>query len=43
MADFDISVIEAANKQFEIEETNGRSKKQQTIRKLTKKNKWKFW
>lgn len=43
MADFDISVIEAASKQFDIEETTGRSKKKQTIKELTKKNKWKFW
>ncbi len=43
MADFDISVIEAANKQFDIEETTARSKKKQTIKELTKKNKWKFW
>ncbi len=43
MADLDISVIEAANKQFEIEETTSRSKKQQTIKDLTKKNRWKFW
>ena len=43
MADLDISVIEAANKQFEIEETSLRSKKKQTIKELTKKNKWKFW
>lgn len=43
MADFDISVIEAANKQFKIEETTARSKKKQTIKELTKKNKWKFW
>jgi len=43
MADFDISVIEAANKQFEIEETTPRSPKKQTIKELTKKNKWKFW
>lgn len=43
MADFDISVIEATNKQFNIEETTGRSKKKQTIKELTKKNRWKFW
>lgn len=43
MADFDISVIEAANKQFDIEETTARSKNKQTIKELTKKNKWKFW
>lgn len=43
MADFDISVIEAANKQFDIEETSARSRKKQTIKELTKKNKWKFW
>ncbi len=43
MADLDISVIEAANKQFEIEETTPRPKKKQTIKELTKKNKWKFW
>lgn len=43
MADFDISVIEAANKQFEIEETTPRFPKKQTIKELTRKNKWKFW
>lgn len=43
MADFDISVIEAANKQFDIEETSARSRKKQTIKELTKKNKWKYW
>lgn len=43
MADFDISVIEAANKQFDIEEIMPRSPKQQKIKDLTKKNKWKFW
>jgi hypothetical protein len=43
MADFDVSVIEAANKQFTLEETAPRSNKRQTIKELTKKNKWKFW
>lgn len=43
MADFDVSVIEAANKQFTLEETVPRSHKRQTIKELTKKNKWKFW
>ncbi|MBN8786962.1 MAG: hypothetical protein J0I84_07720 [Terrimonas sp.] len=43
MADFDISVIEAANKQFEIEEMTPRSPKKQTIMEVTKKKKWKFW
>lgn len=43
MADFGISVIGAANKQFNIESTTSRSKKRQTIRELAKKNKWKLW
>lgn len=43
MADFDISVIEAANKQFEIEEMTPRSSKKQTIKEVTKKKKWNFW
>lgn len=39
MADFDISIIEAANKQFDIEETTACTKKKQTIKELTKMNK----
>lgn len=43
MVDFDISVIEAADIQFKIEETKSPSKKKQTIKEWSKKNKWKFW
>ena len=43
IADFGVSVIEAADEQFKLEETGSHSKKKQTIKELTKKNKWKFW
>lgn len=43
IADFDTSIIKAVNKQFEKEVTTSRSVKKQTIKELTKKNKWKFW
>ena len=43
MADLDISVVEAANRQFKVEEKIPRSKKKHTIKELTKRNKWKFW
>jgi hypothetical protein len=43
VADFDIWVIQVADQQFKSEETNPRSKTKQTIKELTKKNKWKLW
>lgn len=43
MANFDISVIGAASKQFNIESTTPRPKKRQTIRQLTRKKKWRLW
>lgn len=43
VADFDIWVIQVADQQFKSEETKPRSIIKQTIRELTKKNKWKLW
>jgi len=40
--DFDIWVIQVADQQFKFEETKPRSTKKQTIKELTKKNKWKL-
>lgn len=46
MADFEIWVIELANRQFKSEETKHKPNEIQTIRSLThkkEKSKWKFW
>lgn len=43
VADFDIWVIQVADQQFKSEETKPRSTTKQTIKELTKKNKWKLW
>ncbi len=43
VADFDIWVIQVADQQFKSEETKSRSTTKQTIKELTKKNKWKLW
>lgn len=44
VADFDIHVIQAIDKQIKSEETKPRSTTKQTIKELTKhKNKWKLW
>lgn len=42
VADFDIWVIQVADQQFKFEETLPRSPVKQTIKKLTKNNKWKL-
>lgn len=43
IADFDIWVIQVADRQFKSEETKPRSITKQTIKELTKKSKWKLW
>jgi len=42
-SDFEILIIQEANQQFKSEETKPRSTTRQTVKELTKKNKWKFW
>jgi hypothetical protein len=43
VGDFDHWVIQAAEQQFKSEETKTRPALKQTIKKLTKKSKWKLW
>lgn len=43
VADFDIWVIGVADQQFKSEESKPRSTTKQTVKELTKKNKWKIW
>ncbi|GLU53195.1 hypothetical protein Dfri01_26560 [Dyadobacter frigoris] len=43
VADFDIWIIQVVNQQLKSEETKPRSMTKQTIKELSKKNKWKFW
>lgn len=44
VADFDINIIEATDKQIKSEETKPRSKTKQTIKELIKnKSRWKLW
>lgn len=43
VSDFDIWVIQVADQQFKSEVTKPRSTTKQTIKELTKKNKWKLW
>jgi hypothetical protein len=43
VGDFDIWVIQVLDHQFKSEKTKPRSATRQTIKKLTKKSKWKLW
>lgn len=43
VADFDIWVIEVADRQFKYEVNNSRPTELKTIKELTKRSKWKFW
>lgn len=43
MADFDIHIIQTIDTQIKFEETTSRSTIKQTIKQLTKINKWKLW
>lgn len=43
VADFDIWVIEVADRQFKFEVNNPRPTELKTIKELTKRSKWKFW
>lgn len=43
VADFDIWVIQVADRQFKSEETKPRSAVKQTVKELTRKSKWKLW